>query len=87
MEQMRTDPKHQFEAQIVLSCAAAERRAKEIAEHEMSGQNEQDGHGPESSSREHHSHHGSLAISSPNGARQSSHHNVQEHLGHVGSGL
>ncbi|RWS17963.1 zinc finger protein rotund-like protein [Dinothrombium tinctorium] len=29
MEQMRTDPKHQFEAQIVLSCAAAERRARE----------------------------------------------------------
>ena len=31
MEQMRTDPRHQFEAQIVLSCAAAEKRAREAA--------------------------------------------------------
>ena len=31
MEQMRTDLKHQFEAQIVLSCAAAEKRAREAA--------------------------------------------------------
>ena len=30
MEQMRTNPRHQFEAQIVLSCAAAERRAREV---------------------------------------------------------
>lgn len=35
MEQMRTDTKHQFEAQIVLSCAAAERRAKEILMHDQ----------------------------------------------------
>lgn len=29
MEQLRTDPKHQFEAQVLLSCAAVERRAQQ----------------------------------------------------------
>ena len=31
MEQMRTDSKHQFEAQIILSCAAAERKLRQAA--------------------------------------------------------
>lgn len=33
MERMRTDAKHQFEAQIILSCAAAEKRQKEAHSH------------------------------------------------------
>ena len=43
MEQMRTDPKHQFEAQILLSCAAAERRSQQnqnISNGQSNGDNE-----------------------------------------------